>query len=262
MSATAPKEGISRAPVGARPARRAATSRAAPRWLTTLLFASALGLAALCVVGTLGGRLGFGAAIGFPGLEDGHDALSRVVGMFATLPDCVLAAGLERPVWLVGAFGALACPVACLAAIVALRVSAARPARAAMPVAVLGAILACIGAVLALWWIESSTRAAMIEPLPGVGAELRNWLLQLQVVAAIDVLLVVSALLWSVLALVLDLPAWIRTLAGGVAITALLIASVGSARTLGTVAGSPCWPAADRFRRAAKNSRRAWFRAS
>lgn len=223
----------------------------APRWLVTLAIGAALATAALWLLGTLGLRLGYGAALSIPALDDGSTGIVGAIAMLGALPDCILAAGLERPVLLLGGFGSLACPAACLAAVIALRVTAARPGRTSAPIAALGAVIACIGAALALWWLMSSARGALFVPLPAAANDLESWLTGVQVAAGVDVLLGVSVLLWCVLALVLHLPLWIRSIAGAATITALAMMFTGAAASLGVASGAVqqrpvLWSSADR----------------
>jgi hypothetical protein len=83
-----------------------------------------------------------------------------------------------------------------------------------------------VSAALLIAWAGSPLRAAYLRPLPLQPGEAAAWHADLQVVAGLDVLAVITAALWVVLAMRLPVPVWLRAISSSAAVFALAVVVV------------------------------------
>ncbi len=200
----------------------------APLRLAIGVVATVGALAAIWLIGHLGYQLGFATLMEVPQLgDDPAGGLSTGTLMLLATPFLVLQAGLDRPEWLMLAFGLIAIPGAAL--------GAARPRTPGSPrlptviqtIAALGAAVAGLNSVALVWWNACPFRHAMLQPLPLQPSRIEAWGHGLQIVAGLDVLAFIIAVLWVILVMRLPIPTWLRVLGGTITLFAAAITLVG-----------------------------------
>lgn len=195
-------------------------------------------LAAVWLAGHLGFRMGFAPAVRLSHELDHEPTGGLVTGVMIILaaPRVVLAAGILEPGWLMLGFAAIAVPAAGLSG-ARPRTPGTAPARPALgALAVIGAAGALLNAGLLIWWSASPLRHSMLAALPAARADAAAWADRLDLAAGMDLLAVVAGGLWTVLALRLPVPLWLKVLAGSAAIFGAAVAALGMAMSNGAAA--------------------------
>jgi hypothetical protein len=184
-------------------------------------------LAVVWLMGYLGYRLGFAPLIRTPDLTGAvGGGLAPGTMMLISVPRMVFRAGLADPLWLMVGFAMIAIPAAGLAAARPLTPGGPRPKESFVIIASTGAVVAMVSAALLIWWAGSPLRAGYLQPIPAQPADAGAWHAKLQIVAGLDVLAVIAAALWVVLAMRLPVPVWLRAIASSAAFFALAVVLV------------------------------------
>lgn len=190
---------------------------------------SALGaVGAVWLMGYLGFRLGFAPVMRVPDLlaEPGNGLVTGTM-ILISVPQVVLQAGLAQPGFLMLAFAMIAIPAASLGAISPLIPGGPRPSREAVIVSFAGAIAASLNGVALLAWTVSPFRGSFVTELPFAPQDATRWLEDLQTLAGLDVLAVISAALWVVVIMRLAIPLWLRVLTASMCFFSLVVVTVG-----------------------------------
>lgn len=198
-----------------------------PRRLAVGVIAALAAAAATWLMGYLGFRLGFAPLMQLPDLvaQPGAGLVTGTL-ILINVPRVLFHAGLAEPLWLMIGFGAIALPAAAL--------GAARPRTPGGPamksgvqmLANLGASASLLFAIALVAWTSAPVRTSLVQPLPDDPAQAEAWFAALQTAAGLDVLAIVVAGLWVVLAFRLPIAVWFRSLAGAATIFAFLVAFV------------------------------------
>ncbi len=188
----------------------------------------ALGIVgAVWLIGHLGFKLGFAPLMRVPDLAgDNGDALATGTMMLISIPRVIFHAGLALPLWLMLGFVMIALPAAGLGAARPATPGGPRPKQAIALMSSLAAVGAMISGCLLIWWTSSAVRSDMVRMLPVSASEALSWRTDLQSVAGLDVLAVVSAALWVVLVMRLAIPLWLRAIAASAAFFTLVVVTV------------------------------------
>jgi len=184
------------------------------------------------LLGHLGYRLGFAPLVRAPDLlgEPGSGLVTGTL-IVISVPRVIFRAGLAQPFWLMVAFAMIALPAASLAAAKPLAPGGPRPKKEITYLASIGALLALLSAAALIWWTGSSARMSLVGALPINPAHALQWHHNLQTAAGLDVLAVVTAALWVVLALRLPIQLWLRAITASAAFFTLVVVSVAMAMT-------------------------------
>ncbi len=195
-------------------------------------------LAGVWLLGALGHHLGYASALRVPELSlEPFSALANGARMLVTAPVTVIQAGMTYSLWLILAFVAMILPAAGLAAAKPLVPGGPRQPQLGVVFSHIGAIAACISALLVVWWSASPARRAMIEPLPLQIDLAPNWLQQWRAASGFDTIAVIATALWVVLMFRLAIPTWLKALATTASLAAAVIAFACFATTAGCVTG-------------------------
>jgi hypothetical protein len=190
---------------------------------------SALGaVGAVWLMGYLGLRLGFAPVMRVPDLlaEPGNGLVTGTM-ILISVPRVVLQAGLAQPGFLMLAFAMIAIPAASLGAITPPTPGGPRPSREAVIVSFAGAIAAALNGVALLAWTVSPFRRGFVTELPFAPQDATRWIEDLQTLAGLDVLAVISAALWVVVIMRLAVPLWLRVLTATMCFFSLVVVTVG-----------------------------------
>ena len=184
-------------------------------------------IAAVWLTGCLGTRLGFAPLVRVPDLiGDPGRELATGTMMLTSIPRVIFAAGLAEPMWLMLGFAMIAIPAAGLAAARPLTPGGPRPKESFVLMASLGAAAAMLSAALLIWWAGSPLRSAYMQAIPDRAGDAAAWHAALQTVAGLDVLAVITAALWVVLAMRLPVPLWLRAITASATLFALAVVVV------------------------------------
>ena len=180
------------------------------------------------LMGYIGYRLGFAPLLRTPDLvgEPGR-GLATGAMMMVSIPQVIFRAGLAEPMWLMIGFAMIAVPAGGLAAARPLTPGGPRPKQSFVAIASLGAVASMLSAALLIWWAGCPVRGDLLRVLPQQVAGAAAWHADLQTAAGLDVLAVVTASLWVVLAMRLPIPTWLRALATSATLFALAVVLVG-----------------------------------
>jgi hypothetical protein len=184
-------------------------------------------LAAVWLMGCLGSRLGFAPLVRVPDLMgDPGRELATGTMILTSIPRMIFSAGLAEPMWLMLGFAMIALPAASLAAARPLTPGGPKPKESFVLMASLGAAASMLSAALLIWWAGSPLRAASLQAIPDRAGDAAAWHAALQTVAGLDVLAVITAALWVVLAMRLPVPVWLRAIAASATLFALAVVMV------------------------------------
>jgi len=204
--------------------------------LATVITAGALLL--LWMLGMLGHRLGFAVHMRVPELvQHPTAAFADGVRMIINGPETIIEAGINRVVWLLLAFLAIAAPAAGLAASQPYVAGGPKQSQLAVTFSWIGAIAAIVAALLIVWWSASPARRALIGELPYNAEQVDAWLAQLRTAAGLDALALLSAVLWVILLFRLKLPTWLNALSVTLTLAGAAIAFASFSVSAGSVAG-------------------------
>lgn len=190
---------------------------------------AALGaVGAVWLMGYLGFRLGFAPVMRVPDLlaEPGNGLVTGTM-ILISVPQVVLQAGLAQPGFLMLAFAMIAIPAASLGAISPQTPGGPRPSREAVIVSFAGAIAAALNGIALLAWTVSPFRRSFVSELPFDPQGAARWLEDLQTLAGLDVLALISAALWVVVIMRLAIPLWLRVLTASMCFFSLVVVTVG-----------------------------------
>lgn len=221
--------------------------------LAFVVAVAACSVLGLWTLGFLGFRLGAAPAFGVPDLlaEPGQ-GLATGVAMVMRSPEAIFRAALAQPLWLIAGFIAIAIP----ASLLPLARPAVRggppPSTVLLGLSATGAAVAMIAAAGIATWFVSPLRGAWLATLataestsgatagatslPSVADTADRWISNLSIVAGVDLMLVIGAVLWMVVVLRLAIAPWLRWLAGTIVAAALAIALVGWSISAATAA--------------------------
>lgn len=213
----------------------------------------AVGVVALVwLIGHLGYRLGFAPLVRVPELLDAPGGgLATGTMVVVSIPRAIFSAGLAQPLWLMIGFALIALPAGGLGAAKPAVPGGPRPKRSIQAIAAAGAVVSIASGAGLIWWTSSPVRNGMLRVLPSDPAQVGPWHADIQTVAGLDVLALVTAALWVVLVLRLPIPIWLRAIAGSAAFFTLVVVTVamaisstaatqiGAARSLCEVPGAP-----------------------
>lgn len=184
-------------------------------------------LLAVWLMGYLGFRLGFAPLVRTPDLTGAATGgLATGTMMLISVPRMIFRAGLAEPLWLMLGFAMIAIPAASLAAARPLTPGGPRPKESFVIIASTGAAATMVSAALLIAWAGSPLRAASLRPVPVQPIEAAAWHADLQIIAGLDVLAVITAALWVVLAMRLPVPVWLRAISSSAAFFALAVVVV------------------------------------
>jgi hypothetical protein len=195
---------------------------------------SALGAVGLVwLMGYLGFRMGFAPVMRVPDLlaEPGNGLVTGTM-ILISVPQVILQAGLSQPGFLMLAFAMIAIPAASLGAIAPSTPGGPRPSREAVIVSYAGAIAAALNGVALLTWTVSPFRSSFVTelpfspPTPEHPNVVQHWIEDLQTLAGLDVLAVISAALWVVVIMRLVIPLWLRVLTASMCFFSLCVVLV------------------------------------
>jgi hypothetical protein len=187
---------------------------------------------AVWLMGHLGLRLGFAPTMHVPDLlNEPGGGLACGVMMLLAMPGLIFRAGMEQPMALMLGFVLVAIPAAGLSAARPLVPGGPRPSTLAATGAIAGALAAGVNAAALVWWCASPLRSTFVRDLPGLVSGFDRWRSDLQLASGLDLLAVVSAALWAVLAMRLPVPLWLRSLCMSASSFALAV-------TLGSMSAS------------------------
>jgi len=192
-------------------------------------------------VGFLGYRLGYAPLIRVPELLGEPGAgLATGTTVIISVPRLIFRAGLAQPIWLMIGFVMISIPAGGLAAAKPKTPGGPRVNPGVAAIAASGAVLAMISGAALIWWTSSPLRGDLLRVLPLDPAQVRTWHHDLQIVAGLDVLAVISAALWVVLVLRLPVQLWLRAVAGSAAFFTLVVVTVAMSisSTAATQAGA------------------------
>lgn len=193
-------------------------------------------LGALWLIGYLGFRMGFAPLVRVPDLMvEGAAGLAIGAAMLISIPQTILEAGIEQPLWLMIGFALIAIPAGILGAIKPVSPGGPRPKVEVVVLSYAGAIAAILNASAVVWWSVSSVRATLIRELPFDPAEATRWLLDLQLAAGMDVLATIAAALWVVVAMRLNIPSWLRGLSASACFFSVAVIATAMAMSNVTV---------------------------
>lgn len=185
----------------------------------------ALGVAAMVwLMGYLGFRLGYAPMLGVPELAGGPGG-SLAVGatILIRIPAVILEAGMASPEWLMLGFVLIAIPAAGLSAAKPATPGGPKQSQVALVFSTAGAIATGLTSAGLIWWTVSPVRLGLMRPMPAIPEAASAWYQDLQIVAGLDVLMVVAAGLWVVLVMRLAIPLWLRALTASLAFFALAV---------------------------------------
>lgn len=189
----------------------------------------ALGIIAVVwLMGYVGFKLGFASEIvGMPALLGEFDeGLITGTMMLIGVPRQIIMAGIAQPLGLMLGFAMIAIPAAALAATKPGTPGGPKPSQLAVMFSHTGAVTAILSSVVLLFWTASPLRNSMLQELPMRPSDTDQWLTSLQTLAGLDVLAVIAAALWVVLAMRLIIPRWLRVLAVSASFFALVVTAV------------------------------------
>jgi hypothetical protein len=194
-------------------------------------------VAAVWLMGYLGFRLGFAPLLDVPQLEIafGNGLVTGTI-MLISIPQLIILAGVEKPLWMMLGFVMIAIPAAGLAAAKPRAPGGPRPSSVALVFSYTGAVLAVVDAMVLTWWTASGIRLASFRGLPFHPADAETWLSSLRTVAGLDALGVIAAAVWVVLVLRLAIPLWLRALSASASFFALAVVTVAVSASSAAVA--------------------------
>jgi hypothetical protein len=192
---------------------------------------------AVWLMGYLGFRLGFAPLLDVPQLEIAFGS-GLVTGtiMLISIPQLIILAGVEKPLWMILGFVMIAIPAAGLAAAKPRAPGGPRPSSVALVFSYTGAVLAAVDAMVLTWWTASGIRLASFRGLPFHPADAETWLSSLRTVAGLDALGVIAGAVWVVLVLRLAIPLWLRALSASACFFALVVVTVAVSASSAAVA--------------------------
>ena len=207
--------------------------------MTVGLFSIVVLVAAmLLALGALGSSLGFSDALGLPHQATGLVA-SFIEGtaMVASFPSIIRAAGNNAV--LLPLFGLVFIGLPCALLVLARpRIPGARPPRQGVRMlSDLGALLGVLIGLVAVIWCVLPWRAAVVDGLPADMTAYGSWRDSLDFIAANDIFLFISLLLWCVLGFRFSLPRWGRAFTVVILLACTATIFVGMARSTGTIQG-------------------------
>ena len=215
-------------------------SDTAPPRATRLAATCAITLGSLLLlwlVGLLGFRLGYAPAARVPELMiDPAAAFASGAMMLIAIPGCILDAGLDAPLPLMGILSLMAVPAGALAA--------ARPGTPGGPrlkpmvagLASSGAVLAMLAAIAAIAWTGLSLRTDRLTSIPIRSGDAEAWFHGIRAVAGFDLAVTGAVILFTVLLIRLPIVLWMRVLGLCVTGFALCVTVTASSVSLGTAA--------------------------
>jgi len=198
----------------------------------------ALGVvAAVWLMGYLGFRMGFAPLLYVPQLEIafGNGLVTGTI-MLISIPQLIILAGVEQPLWMMLGFVMIAIPAAGLAAAKPRAPGGPRPSSVALVFSYTGAVLAAVDAMVLTWWTASGIRLASFRGLPFHPGDAETWLSSLRTVAGLDALGVIAGAVWVVLVLRLAIPLWLRALSASASFFALVVVTVAVSASSAAVA--------------------------
>lgn len=189
------------------------------------------------LLGYIGYRLGFADVLGVPELltESGGGLLTGAL-ITMQFPLRVFEVSVAEPLWLMMAFLLVAIPAGGLVGARRLSRGGPKPSTLFTTMSWTGAIAAALFGGLALAYVVAPFRAAWMRPLPEDLGMMEAWLNGLSVVAGLDGLMVIAAVLWAVLSMRVECPPWMRGISAGAAIFALGVTSFAMAISNAAVA--------------------------
>jgi hypothetical protein len=201
---------------------------------------AALAVAALWLIGHLGFHLGAAPMLGLSELEAASGGLALGTRLLVNAPFEIYRAGLDDPARLVVGFVAVAIPAALLPLALLIGAGPILPrggaATARRRFGSMAATLAMIASALFIFWICTPFRLTRLTPLPSDLLSAAPWLSGRSVVAGLDALAATSAVLWVVLLVQIDVPGWLRSLAGTITALAAAIMLVAATTSNGAAA--------------------------
>lgn len=181
-------------------------------------------LVSVWLIGYLGFRLGFAPAVRVPELLGGPgQGLATGTTILISIPRVIMLAGIHQPGWLIIGFAMIVLPAAALSASNPVSPGGPTPSVSAATFNYIGAVAACLSAIVLIWWAASDLRNSSLGDLPLQPSGASAWLEGLQQVAAFDVLATVAASLWVVLVMRLTIPAWLKAIAASSCFFALVV---------------------------------------
>lgn len=217
---------------------RAAEGDRLPLRLALGVIVSVAVLVGVWLLGALGHSLGYAEALRVPELMlDPFAALAGGARMIVNAPATIITAGMTYTLWLMLAFVAMILPAAGLAASRPLVPGGPRQPAIGVVFSHIGAVAACVNALLVVWWSASPARRGIIESLPFRADDMALWLEQWRAACGFDTLAVIASALWVVLLFRLSIPLWLKALATSASLAAAVIALACFATTAGCVAG-------------------------
>jgi len=194
-------------------------------------------VAAVWLMGYLGFRMGFAPLLDVPQLEIAFGS-GLVTGtiMLISIPQLIILAGVEQPLWMMLGFVMIAIPAAGLAAAKPRAPGGPRPSSVALVFSYTGAVLAAVDAMVLTWWTASGIRLASFRGLPFHPGDAETWLSSLRTAAGLDALGVIAGAVWVVLVLRLAIPLWLRALSASASFFALVVVTVAVSASSAAVA--------------------------
>jgi hypothetical protein len=184
-------------------------------------------ISAVWLIGYLGFRLGFADLVRVRELQlDAGGGLATGTLMLISMPQIILQAGIDQPIWLMVGFWLIAIPAAVLGGIRPSAPGGPRPKAALVAMSYFGAIAAVINSVALIAWTVSPYRNDLLRELPFDPADAASWLADLQTAGGLDVLGTIAASLWVVVAMRLHIPIWLRGLSASACYFALVVTAV------------------------------------
>ena len=195
-------------------------------------------IALLAALGALGSALGFETTLGLPRrTTDLARSFVQGIATISTMPSTILRAG--EGVILLPLLGFLGVGIpAALLALARPRVPGAPlPRSGVRALASTGGILACIIAGASIAWSVLPWRTLIVADFPTLVSDYGTWRTEIDMVAAIDVFVFVSVVLWCVLGFRLGLPRWGRALTCVILLAAAATVFVAMSLSSGVIQG-------------------------
>lgn len=206
--------------------------------LALVVAITAFALVGILVLGIVGFRTGFAAAIGVPTLTQTlGEAFARGLAVPVALLESMYATGVRTPLLFTGALIIMLPPIAAIVIAKPRTIDAEPPRPEARIAAAIGGALIVIADIIIAVRTAQASHDLLKAPFGEDLAAFTPWIESMESLAAKDLIGLVVAVLLAVLVFRLPLDRWARAIVGTLTIATCVIAAAATAASGGLIAG-------------------------
>lgn len=206
--------------------------------LALVVAITAFSLVGILVLGIVGFRTGFAAAVGVPTLSQTlGEAFARGLAIPVALLQSVYTTGVRTPLLFTGALIIMLPPIAAIVIATPRRTEQQPPRSEARIAAAIGGGLIVLADIIIAVRTAAASHNLLKAPFGENFAAFAPWIESMEALAATDLIALVVAVLLAVLVFRLPLDRWARAVVGTLTIGTCVIAAAATAASGGRVAG-------------------------